>query len=358
MDIGRTLPPNVGLVFDAEYQHLQARHEALLAVCAPGIIELDAEGRIVRWDAAAWANLGIRSDAPIGTPLRSLLVDGETNDPLADARALPRDLRLRFRTEAGIGEVVCSLIAITSQDASLGYFLALRRQQRYDEIEQLKNEFVGTISHELKTPLAAIKAYAQTLHANFSSGRPISEEYLTVIEEQTKRLESVIENLLLVTRVDAEYLLRIRSTVDLDHLLEQIISAFPDPACRTRIARSVTGVQVSGDPELLTLLFAALLDNAVKFSAPHTPVTISGHEESDRTLIRIQDQGIGIAHEDLPYIFERFYRAGQHLSTQTAGIGLGLFIARSIAQAHGGTIVAASTPGIGSTFTVSLPRKQ
>jgi signal transduction histidine kinase len=229
--------------------------------------------------------------------------------------------------------------------------------QRIDEIEQLKNELVSTVSHELKTPLAAIKAYTATLRQNPELYAEKREEYLRIVEEQADRLSRLIDDLLLVTRVEAGQLLRRRAMTTVDAVLDEALAEIHFDVARHPIERDTANVAISGDPDRLRDLLRNLIENAMKYSPGGGPIAVRAHERSGRTIIEVSDRGIGISAEDLPYIFERFYRAESEIATAAGGSGLGLYIARAIARAHGGTIEARSEPARGTTFTVSLPKR-
>ena len=227
--------------------------------------------------------------------------------------------------------------------------------RRVDEIEQLKNELVSTVSHELKTPLAAIKAYTATLRQNPDVYLEKRDEYLKIIEEQADRLSRLIEDLLMVTRVEGGQLLRRRTAVPLDSILDGALSEIPFDPQRYRIERKTAGIVVSGDPDRLRDLFRNLIENAIKYSPEGGPIVIEAQQHPDRTFIEVRDSGLGIAAEDLPYIFERFYRVQTDETTAIGGSGLGLYIVAAIVRAHGGTIEVSSDPGRGTTLAVTLP---
>lgn len=226
--------------------------------------------------------------------------------------------------------------------------------RRVDEIEQLKNELVSTVSHELKTPLAAIKAYTATLRQNPELYLEKRDEYLRIIEEQTDRLSRLIEDLLMVTRVEGGQLLRQRTAVALDSIIDEALTEIPFDPQRHRIERK-TAIEVSGDPDRLRDLFRNLVENAIKYSPKGGTITIEAEDRGNQTCIVVRDCGVGIAAEDLPYIFERFYRVQSDETEGIGGSGLGLYIVQAIVRAHGGSIDVQSRPGEGTTIAVTLP---
>jgi len=235
-----------------------------------------------------------------------------------------------------------------------GWLLSFGRETRYAAIEQLKSEIVTAVSHELKTPIATIKAFATTLRSNPAESTQNLEEYLATIEEQADRLSHAVDDLLLVGRVSAEYLVTQRDKISLGGLLARVAERL-GPTASKRIACDDPTVELSGDAELLEAALGHVIENALKFSADATPVKVGGSIEGDTAVVRVTDSGVGIAEEHLPYIFERFYRVDRNLSATTGGSGLGLYVAKSISRAHGGSIDVTSTVHGGSTFTLRIP---
>ena len=229
--------------------------------------------------------------------------------------------------------------------------------RRIDEIEQLKNELVSTVSHELKTPLATIKAYAATLRQNPELYADKRDEYLKIVEEQADRLSRLIEDLLLVTRVEAGQLLRRRATVKLDTVLREAIAEIHFDKDRHPITCETGSVSISGDPDRLRDLFRNLIENAIKYSPNGGAIAVRAWPDNGGARIEITDSGIGIAAEDLPYIFERFFRVESETTSTVGGSGLGLYIVSAIVRAHGGSIEARSEPERGTTFSIVLPNK-
>jgi signal transduction histidine kinase len=235
-----------------------------------------------------------------------------------------------------------------------GWLVSFGRQATYDAIEQLKSEIVTSVSHELKTPIATIKAFAETMRSNADAIAPQREEYLHTIEEEAERLSKAVDDLLLAGRVDAEHLLTHRASVSVDDVLD-IVCERLGPTASSRIERHTGGARVSGDAALLADALEHLIENGLKFSPDTASITVHAESTGDAVSVHVADRGIGIGEEHLPYIFERFYRAERNLVSATGGAGLGLYIARSVARAHGGTISVQSKLHEGATFTLRLP---
>lgn len=349
MDFGRT--PFTDLV---ERRPSAIPLDALLALSKDGFLFVGADAQVVSWSESAAALTGIPVDRAVDSDVRSLFVKGESIIAVP-FDGVARDVRIAADTPAGLRWLSASVVAVDADSATHGWFCSFGPERRYREIEQLKNEIVAAVSHELKTPIASIKAYATTMIENPERTQEKQLEFLRVIEEQADRLARAVDDLLLASRVEAEQLLKRRVWISLDEAVDHALRALAFDEIAHPLVRHTKGIRVSGDPELLHQILTALIDNARKFSAPGAPVGIEGETRDQETVVRIRDAGLGIADEHLPYIFERFYRIEQELTAETGGTGLGLFIAKALVRAHGGTISVSSRPGLGSTFTLELP---
>jgi PAS domain S-box-containing protein len=226
------------------------------------------------------------------------------------------------------------------------------------EAEQMKRDFVATVSHELRTPLTPLKGLLQSLNKGLVEDSPQARrEYHAIMLRQTERLERLISDLLDVSRLDAGHLPMDAVPVEVDALLEREIADASQLAAvrEVRFDRPEDPVWVVADPFRLGQIVTNLLSNAFKYSPEGAPVIVKLTKLGDFALISVQDRGEGIAMDDQDRVFERFYRAETGLTQTAGGFGLGLFIARSLAEAMGGGLVLSSRPGEGSTFSVSLP---
>ncbi len=233
---------------------------------------------------------------------------------------------------------------------------------RLREEEEIKSTFTSIISHELKTPVALIKGYAQTLarpDAQWDS--ETARQSLEIIEEEADRLESLINNLLDVSRIQAGGLRLDLADVNLNKLVRKVADAY-----RTQTERHTIEVDIPvalpaiwADQERVRQVLTNLMSNAIKYSPDGGVIRVGGWSDSvegwPRAVLYVADQGVGIPPEELPYVFDRFYRVDSSLRRSTAGAGLGLFLSKAIVDAHGGAIWARSERGKGTTFFVALP---
>jgi signal transduction histidine kinase len=328
---------------------------AATQVAGDAIVQLDEQRRVVRFSRAAETLLGMSPESVIGSSFDALVHDGRGCDfGTGDAGVESRTLVLRDSADEPV-RVTARSIALRRGSRIDGWMIALAPERRFEEIEQLKNELVSTVSHELKTPLAAIKAYTATLRANPSLYEAHRDEFLGVVEQQADRLSRLVDDMLLVTRVECGQMLRRRAIVSVDAIVERAVREVERDPVSHPIDLRAADAMISGDPERLCDIFRNLLDNAVKYSPHGGTISIVAQSSGQQTVIEIRDRGAGIAEDDLPYVFDRFYRAQGEHTKNAGGSGLGLYIVHALVRAHGGTIDVRSEPGAGTTFTLRMP---
>jgi signal transduction histidine kinase len=231
-----------------------------------------------------------------------------------------------------------------------------RMSAELENLEQSRRDLVANVSHELKTPIAAIRAHLENLLDGVEQPEPRT---IRVMLSQTERLGRLIEQLLELSRLESGELPLQREEIPLAPLVTQVLSEI-------EMARSDRGVAVesdlpndlpsiNADRERVHQVLFNLVDNAVRFTPAGGAVTVSAHRHNGSVEVKVADTGVGIPPEHLPRLFERFYRADPARSRGDGGTGIGLAIARSVVEAHGGHIRAESELGRGSVFTFDLP---
>jgi two-component system OmpR family sensor kinase len=214
--------------------------------------------------------------------------------------------------------------------------------------------FVSDASHELRTPVAAVSAYAE-LFDRGARDRPADlERSMTGIQRETRRMGLLVADLLLLARLDQGRPLETRE-VDLSELAgEAVDAAHAMEPSRPIGLESPEIVRVTGDPERLRQVVDNLLANVRAHTAPDTPAVVRVRREGASAVLEVEDQGPGLDAERAAHVFERFYRGDPSRSRDHGGAGLGLSIVAAIVQAHGGTVALESLPGVGTTFRVTL----
>ena len=262
------------------------------------------------------------------------------------------------------GERILNLKSSPLLDAGkehIGTLVVINDVTQLRRLENMRKDFVANVSHEIKTPLTAIKGFVETLHHGNVENPEESKRFLGIIQKHVNRLNSIIEDLLSLSRIEQE---DERKTIQLEEGSIKDVFQSAIQICRTKADEKNIDVKLacedqlksSFDPTLLEQAVVNLLDNAIKYSEPNSAIRLMANLKDSILKIVVEDQGIGIAKKHLPRLFERFYRVDKARSRKMGGTGLGLAIVKHIAQAHGGQVTVESTPGKGSRFTIHLPK--
>ncbi len=261
------------------------------------------------------------------------------------------DYAIRVRDDSGdeVGELGRSLNSLAQE---LGRFVAGTART-----EKLRRDFVANISHELRTPLTVIRGYTEALlDGTVPAGE--ADQYHRLVRDETVRLEGLINELLDLSRLQAEGAAMPLEKIPLATIADSVVSLFGPKADQTGISLTIATdgeTVVDGNGDRLTQLLFILLDNALKFTPAGGRVAVSVARSGGEVRLQVADSGRGIAREDLPFIWERFYKADKAHSRAATGTGLGLAIAREIVARHGARAEVASELGKGSTFTIIFP---
>jgi signal transduction histidine kinase len=230
----------------------------------------------------------------------------------------------------------------------------IRRNEQHDA-------FINAVTHELKTPVASMRLYLQTLQSR-DLDEAKRQEFYRVMVDDSDRLLGTIEQVLRAGRLGVRSRRPAGTAVDVGAVLRESLALvrtrhhLPDEAVVYRDSLGTTTPVVTGDEDELRAVVGNLLDNAVKYSGQQVHVAVELARDADALLLRIKDRGVGISQPELKRIFKRFYRIPGTVARRVKGTGLGLYIVRSVVARHGGTVVAESDgPGHGATFTVRLP---
>jgi signal transduction histidine kinase len=278
---------------------------------------------------------------------------------LAGSIVRPIEALQRGATRVAEGDL-SHRVAVTGSDEVARLAETLNQMTaRLEVLENLRRQYVSDVSHELRTPLAAIRTMAETLLQYGDSDPALGQRYLPRIVTQTERLARLAGQLLDLAQIESGNLLGPIVQVPLAGVLQEVAQTQAERAAAQRVELIVRAPQalppVLGDRDRLIQVFLNLVDNALRHTPPKGRVTITARVEADRVATLVEDTGEGIAPEDLPHLFERFYRVEKARSPRSGGTGLGLAIVRQIVESHGGAIEVASTPGVGTSFRIDLP---
>ena len=285
--------------------------------------------------------------------------------PLVAGGQLIGTVILSSTGDGRFGEYDLRLLMLFAEQAAVAISnaQAYRREkesvERLADLDRLKTEFIATITHELKTPLTSLMGYATILRKRALELKAEQrEEFFEIMNRQGERILRLIEELLQSSRIDAGVAKLRREPIDLGAIAKEVETSLTSVAKTHTFAIDVPDRDLGlyGDPTALEHVLTNLLENAIKYSSPGTEIRLSIEESEKEILIKVADHGQGIDPEDLPHIFERFRQANSQGRTRTS-VGLGLYIVRSLVAAHGGRVWADSTLGVGTTFTIALPRR-
>jgi signal transduction histidine kinase len=328
------------------------------------VIVLDTEGKIITSNPAAQQVLTDMATNFRAGPLRELppTVAGDL-DEVSELGQLPAPATLQKAQRYRVGSRVLSALAspvMAPGGDELGKVVVLRDITREVEAEQLKDEFITNISHELRTPLTAIKGYTDLLIMNADGSLDERRlEFVQTIDDNTNQLLRHINTLIDISQIQSGNLGLEKDRLRFSELVGEVVENWRTPletkglALRARLSGGRLWVQ--GDRDRLAWAIDNLLSNAYNYTLPGGRVEIRVFEEDNHARMDVADTGVGVATADQPYLFMRFFRAHNELAFGVRGVGLGLFIARSIVELHDGRIWVDSELGVGSTFSITLP---
>ena len=338
----------------------QRRLETLLDSMLDGLVVLDMNGRIALANRAAETLFGF-SRQMIGGTLLEAIRHHEVAALAARLQTEPAILDHELQLE-GVPPRVLQVNAIALRDAAgatTGAMLVFHDLTRMRELEGARQEFVANVSHELRTPLSLIKGAAETLLDGTKSDPAALDRLLQIIDRHADRLTLLIDDLLLLAKLDSGRLVLHLQPAPLRVAVQEVFDDLAKRAAarEVRLENAIAdGLVASADPDRLRQVFSNLIDNGIKYGRVGGVLTVSARALGNgRIEVCVRDDGPGIPREALARVFERFYRVDKARSRDQGGTGLGLSIVKHIVQAHGGEVRCESELGQGATFFFTLP---
>lgn len=337
--------------------------DSVLSSMIEGVIAIDPHQNILRLNPAAGKLFDVEPAAVVGRSVQEVVRKAEMltfiTDTLAGEQPLEKEMVL-YRSNSETYLQAHGTLLRGRLGESLGALVVFNDLTRLRRLETMRRDFVANVSHELKTPITAIKGFVETLLDGALDSREQSEQFLQIVARQVERLNVIIEDLLNLSRIEqGEEAQRIELLAD---PVAPVIAESVTDCCVLAERREITlqtaldeSVRVALNAPLLEQALTNLIDNAIKYSAPGSTVTIRLAKVDGQAQVQVCDQGCGIEAEHLPRLFERFYRVDRARSRNAGGSGLGLAIVKHIVQIHHGQLTVESTPGQGSIFTIRLP---
>lgn len=337
---------------DLQTRILEAMHD--------GVAVVDAHGRVVLVNAALRSMLLVGTDA-VGKLLIETVRHAQLSAMLERARAEhddhPVEIEVPGLKPRRILVQVASLAG--GDEGMLFVFVDVTELRR---LESLRRDFVANASHELRTPIAAVRSATETLRTRALEDRAAATRFVDIIDRNAQRLQSLVEDMLELSKLEANEFKLKRDRVELQRVVPIVLALFRERAEKKGVRLSAdlppTLAPIEGDARALEHVLSNLVDNAVKYCPPGSRIQVGATEWNGRVRLAVSDTGPGIAPEHLDRVFERFYRIDAGRSRELGGTGLGLSIVKHMVEAMRGRVSVESVVGQGSTFSVLLQRSE
>ena len=338
------------------------RLHSILSYMTDGVLATNRRGQITMINDMAKRQLGVESDEALNQNILELL---KIEDEYELRDLITQSPELMIYSQNVNGEYISLRVRFALIRRESGFISGLVAVL-HDTTEQEKEErerrlFVSNVSHELRTPLTSVKSYLEALDEGALS-EPVAPDFIKVSLDETNRMMRMVTDLLHLSRIDNATSHLDVELINFTAFITFILNRFDkiraqDEEKKYEIVRDypITSVWIEIDTDKMTQVIDNILNNAIKYSPDGGKITVSMKTTDDQMILSISDQGLGIPKEDLPKIFDRFYRVDKARSRAQGGTGLGLAIAKEIIKQHNGFIWAKSEYGKGSTFTIVLP---
>ncbi len=332
--------------------------ESILRYMTDGVMAFDRSGNVLHINKAAARMFKIAENENISfneffKPLVSVTIE---EIYFKNKSGISRDFQLD-------GKSLKAFFVVTGLDKSLkhqsGVIAVIHDNTELEKLEMNRREFVANVSHELKTPLTTVKSYAETILSTDGIPKEMLDNFLSTIISEADRMNRLVHDLLLLSKLNYNNNKLEKDPVDLRALIGDILRrmhlAMQEKNQELLVSIPDNLPHVAGSRDKLEQVFVNIISNAVKYTDDNGTVTVYAGQMYDYVFVKVIDTGVGIPKEDLPFIFDRFYRVDKARSREAGGTGLGLAIAKEIVEAHGGKISVTSKVGEGTEFAINLP---
>jgi two-component system phosphate regulon sensor histidine kinase PhoR len=337
------------------------RISAILSSMSEGVFAVDRWGRVILANPAIERTFGIIEFDILGKTVREAILNNEIADIVEDARRGLKGIVKEISISVPIGRSFIAEAAPIKDENGVfqGVVCVLRDMTDIRKLEGYRSEFVANVSHELKTPLTAIKSYVETLLGGAIDDKEHNREFLQKIEKHTVSLSALIDDILEISSLESKKEIPKFSKLDVSKIVSSAVDDILQKAQKKGVKIdskcSDSSIFVLGIEDQLLRAVMNLLDNAVNYTPSGGSVSVSCLKENGSVKVSVSDSGIGIAEQHLPRIFERFYRVDKGRSRDVGGTGLGLAIVKHVMNIHSGSVSVESVEGVGSTFTLTFP---
>ena len=343
-------------------QRQRGEIQAMLASMEEGVVAVDLEERVISMNRSAGRIFGCSPDEvrdrSLQEAIRNTQFQSLVRQALTSARPVEQDMVVAQNGERLL--TVHGTPLRSAEGRRLGALIVLNDVTRLKRLERIRKDFVANVSHEIKTPITAIKGFVETLRSGAVEAPEDRARFLGIIEKHANRLQAIVEDLLSLSRIEQQAEQQ-GVSLSREKLKDSLLTALQ--ICQQSAEqKGITihlnvddGLRANVNAPLLEQAVVNLLDNAIKYSSQEGEVWLEARQTDSEAVISVRDEGCGIARDNIPRLFERFYRVDKGRSRQLGGTGLGLAIVKHIAQAHGGRATVQSDLGRGSVFNIHLP---
>lgn len=346
------------------YEMQQNRLMTLIENMNSGLILIDVKGYINLVNRFYKDTFGINTNDYIDELYYESLPYKEIIKLVEEAFMIEKTVRKQVELPVGLEmrHFDVSGAPILDQDDKLkGVVLVFHDITDLKKLEQMRKDFVANVSHELKTPVTSLKGFAETLLDGAMENKAFRTRFLTIIHDESDRLQSLIQDLLDLSKMEQKHFALSWQKVNIQDVVEDSVLMTKNKADNKGIHMDVAyegDLEIKGDVNRLKQVFLNLIANSLTYTPEDGKVSIKVRERDETVVFTISDNGIGIKKEELPRIFERFYRVDKARSRNSGGTGLGLAIVKHLVEAHNGKIAVDSEPGEGTTFTITLLKER
>lgn len=341
----------------------QDRLETLIENMGSGLLLIDSQGHVILINRTYKETFHMKHDEYINEMYEDVIEYGEITEIIEEIMMTEMKVKKQIRLSLGIERryfEVYGVPILGTNHVWKGIVLVFHDITELKKLEQMRKDFVANVSHELKTPITSIKGFTETLLDGAKENEETLEEFLNIILKESGRLETLIQELLDLSKIEQQGYLLSLQRLNIGVLLEEAMKILSGKALDKNIEllfeTEEKDVFIEGDMYRLKQVFINLLTNAISYTPNGGKVIITLEDFERNVVVKIKDTGIGITKKEIPRIFERFYRVDRARSRDSGGTGLGLAIVKHLVEAHKGHIAVESKVGVGTTFMIELPR--
>ncbi|WP_017726615.1 two-component system histidine kinase PnpS [Halalkalibacterium ligniniphilum] len=346
------------------HQMQQERLETLIENMGSGLIFINTRGDIILCNKTCQDIFAENTDLWINELYHDVIKHKEiikiVQDIFMTEQKQRRQIKLPIHLEVRHFDVYGAPI-ISNHEKLKGIALVFHDITELKKLEQVRKDFVANVSHELKTPVTSIKGFTETLLDGAMDDEKLREKFLKIIWKESERLQSLIQDLLELSKIEQHYFQLNLQQTNLATIVEDVVTLLKSKAEEKGIMlefSSTGSFDLQGDPERLKQIVINLINNGIMYTPSGGRITVALKENGDELELTVQDTGIGIGEAEIPRIFERFYRVDRARSRNSGGTGLGLAIVKHLVEAHDGKIRVESVVGGGTTFIIAFQRQQ